>query len=73
MKFANLLKLIFGGVTIAAEVLEMIGEQKGWTGGAKLAKELRDVAEKAGAAFRTDPVFKSEIDADELSHIWPAS
>lgn len=73
MQLTSLIKALFGGLNLAAGVLEYIGELKGWTGGAKLAGELRDVAARSLTAFRTDPVFQDEIDADQLSHVWDAA
>lgn len=71
MKFDAVITGIFGAINLGATLIELIHQIKPeWTGGPKLANELRAVADNLRHAMRTDPVFKAEIDAGNLSHIW---
>ncbi len=70
MNLTKVMEAIVGGLGITSALLRYIGNLRGWTGGEKLANELDDVASRTKAAFRTDPVFKEEIDAGLKSHSW---
>lgn len=60
---------ILAWLGFGASMLRMIAERVGWSGGSKLSIELAAMAAKIDA-FKTDPVYKSEIDAMKLSHTW---
>lgn len=70
MNLESIMQAIVVGIGVASQLLRFIGQLRGWTGGAKLASELDAVAEQTKTAFRTDPVFKEEIDAGMPSHTW---
>ena len=62
--------VILGAIGIASQVLRLVGQTKGWTGGEKLARELEAVAAAATEAFKNDPVLKADIEAGRHGHVW---
>lgn len=70
MNLVRIMEAIVGGLGITSQLLRYVGSVRGWTGGEKLANELDAVGANIKTAFRTDPVFKDEIDAGLTSHTW---